>query len=289
MDSLDLRRQCAEEITQRYGYFDGRTWLREAFESVPRELFVPDLVWWPHKGQDGRYPVLDRTRRPGQWLEAVYQPRAALITQIADGAVKPEDGPTDHHDFTSSISCPAVVINMLRHLDPQPGERVLEIGTGTGYSAALPARRVAHIVTMEIEDELAQRAGSKLRDAGCDNVEVRAGDGENGWEPGAPYDRIISTVGVREIPTAWLHQVRPGGIILTPIDTPLHCDALLCLDDCDGRGYGRGRLITDIYFMKLRSQRQRRPWHEYGWPRFPDWEVTVHPENGQRVRTRPGF
>lgn len=120
VDSLDLRRRCAKEIAQRYGYFDGRMWLREAFESVPRELFVPDLVWWPHKGQDGRYPVLDRARRPEQWLEAVYRPRAALITQIADGAVKPEDGPTDSNDFTSSISCPAVVVNMLRHLDPQP-------------------------------------------------------------------------------------------------------------------------------------------------------------------------
>ncbi len=288
MDSLDLRRRCAEEIAQ-YGYFDGRMWLREAFESVPRELFVPDLVWWPHKDQDGRYPVLDRARRPEQWLEAVYRPRAALITQIADGAVKPEDGPTDHNDFTSSISCPAVVVNMLRHLDPQPGERVLEIGTGTGYSAALLARRAAHVVTMEIEEELAQRAEGKLRDAGCDNVEVRVGDGEQGWGPGAPYDRVISTVGVREVPSAWLRQVKSGGIILTPIDTPLHCDALLRLDDCDGRGYGRGHLITDIYFMKLRSQRQRRPWHEYGWPRFPDWEVTVHPENGQRVRTRPEF
>ncbi|MEU7159683.1 protein-L-isoaspartate(D-aspartate) O-methyltransferase, partial [Streptomyces chrestomyceticus] len=115
-----LREECAAGIS-RYGYFDDQEWLRDAFLAVPREHFVPRRVWLPKTGEDGRYPVLDREEQPEQWLRAVYRPLAALITQIADGAVRIEDGPTSNSDFTSSISCPAVVVNMLRHLDPQPG------------------------------------------------------------------------------------------------------------------------------------------------------------------------
>lgn len=288
MEPAELRRRCAKEIQDCYGYFDGEPWLRTAFEAVPREDFVPDLVWWPRQTEDGLYPLLDRAQRPRQWLEAVYRPLAALITQIADGAVRPEKGPTNNGDFTSSISCPAVVVQMLRHLALEPGERVLEIGTGTGYNTALLAQRAARVVSVEIDRGLAAHAVERLGHVvGC-AVEVHAEDGEQGWQPGAPYDRIISTAAVRHIPRAWLDQVKPGGVILTPIDTPMGCDALLRLDHCDGRGSARGHLVSGVTFMKLRSQRERGPWHTYGWPRFPDWEFTVSPQNGQRARTRPG-
>ncbi|WP_327359518.1 rRNA adenine N-6-methyltransferase family protein [Streptomyces sp. NBC_01304] len=287
MDAAALRAQCAEEIATRYGYFDDAAWLRAIFEQVPREHFTPDRVWWPKKGEDGLYPLLDRTTEPNRWLKAVYRPLAALITQISDGEVRPEDGPTDSNDWTSSISCPAVVVNMLRHLNPQPGERVLEIGTGTGYSTALLAERVGHVVSVEIDEELAKRAELRLRELGYgdDRVEVHAVDGEHGWKGGAPYDRIISAVGLGMIPTVWLHLVRRGGVILAPLDTPMGSDALVRLDDCDGQGSGRGPLITGVHFMRMRSQRERRPWAEYGWPEWADWEVSIV-QGEQRIRTR---
>ncbi|KOT99378.1 protein-L-isoaspartate(D-aspartate) O-methyltransferase [Streptomyces rimosus subsp. pseudoverticillatus] len=289
-DPADLRRDCAEAIAG-YQYFDEREWLREAFLTVPREHFVPRRVWWPRRGDDGRYPVLDRDEQPGRWLKAVYRPLAALITQIADGAVRIEDGPTSNNDFTSSISCPAVVVNMLRHLAPQAGDRVLEVGTGTGYSTALLCERTGaeHVVTVEIHQALAEQAEERLGALGY-RPRVVCADGEQGWEPGAPYDRLLSTVGVQEIPPAWLRQVKPGGLVMTPLATPAHCDVLAWLRP-DGQGGADGGLIDTVYFMKTRSQRARKPWPELGWPRWPnwsDWSLTVTPEDGQRLRTRDG-
>ncbi|MEU7229974.1 rRNA adenine N-6-methyltransferase family protein [Streptomyces chrestomyceticus] len=284
-DPAELREECANGIS-RYGYFDEREWLRAAFLTVPREHFVPRRVWWPKPGDDGRYPVLDRDDQPERWLKAVYRPLAALITQIADGAVRIEDGPSASNDFTSSISCPGVVVNMLRHLDPQPGDRVLEIGTGTGYSTALLCERVGadHVVSVEIQQGLAERAEERLGALGYRPRMVCA-DGEQGWEPGAPYNRLLSTVAVREIPPAWLRQVTPGGLVITPLATPMHCDALAWLRP-DGQGGGGGGLIDTVYFMKTLSQRPRKPWRELGWPRWPDWSLTVTPEGSQRLHTR---
>ncbi|GGP78680.1 MULTISPECIES: methyltransferase domain-containing protein [Streptomyces] len=285
MDERQHVEQCMEIIdTYRGGYFNGRPWLRDAFESIPRSHFVPDRVWWPERDTDGLYPVFDRTADPERWLEAVYTPTAALITQIADGKISPKDGPTESSDFTSSISCPAVVVQMLHHLDPQPGEKVLEIGTGTGYNAALLAHRVGagHLTTVEIDPSTAEQARATLhiRDAPAPHVFVA--DGEGGYTPHAPYDRLISTACVQRIPPAWLEQVKPGGVILTPVATPFGDDALTLLT-VDDVGHAKGRLVAAVRFMRVRSQRQRRPWRELGWPRLPDFELTAGPD-GQSIR-----
>ncbi|MEV0280443.1 methyltransferase domain-containing protein [Streptomyces sp. NPDC050610] len=286
MNAAELRQQCEKTIdTYKGGYFTDRPWLRQAFHAVPRHHFVPDRVWAPERDADGRYPVLDRTRNPTEWLAAVYRPNWALITQIADGTVSIDAGPTASNDFTASISSTAVVINMLHHLDPQPGETTLEIGTGTGYSSALTAHRTGdhHLVTLELQPALAERARTRLAELGC-HPHVVCADGEQGYEHEAPYDRLISTVGVREIPAPWLRQVKAGGLIITPLDTPMRCDALAWLR-CDGEGGAEGGLITTLYFMKTRGQRGFRPWRETGWPTWPQWTLTVTPTEGQRLRT----
>lgn len=272
------RHECADEIGWRFG---DKTWLREAFLAVPREHFVPDRVWWPECGDDGLHPLMDRTRYPRQWLKAVYRPHAPLITQIKMGAVPPE-GPAESDDFTSSISCSSVVVTMLRHLDPQPGERVLEIGTGTGYNTALLCHRLGDqaVTSVEVDADIAAMAARNLRGLGLDPHLVVA-DGTDGYAAGAPYDRLISTVCVRQVLFAWVQQVRAGGRIHTPITTPLGSDALLNLTP-DGSGAAVGRLITDVNFMLLRSQRERVPWKKLGWPRLPDFEVRVD-KSGQRV------
>ncbi|MER5888869.1 methyltransferase domain-containing protein [Streptomyces sp. NPDC001941] len=287
MDAAALRLRCADRIAASARGFGDCDWLREAFLRVPRERFVPDRVWWPHPDPvDGLHHVIDRERAPEAWLRAVYRPQAALITQVADGAVRPEDGPTDA-PFTSSVSAPAVVVEMLRHLAPRPGERILEIGAGTGYSAALLARRTGpdRVVTVEIDPALASRADAVLRALGA-GVEVVPGDGERGHAPGAPYDRLVSTAAVRRVPPAWLHQVRPGGTVLTPLDTPFGSDALARLT-VTSPGRAEGTLVEPVAFMKLRGQRTRRSYGELGWPGWGDYRVTVDGAE-QRIRTGEG-
>ncbi|CAM5527957.1 MULTISPECIES: methyltransferase domain-containing protein [Streptomyces] len=279
-----LRRQCMDTIdTYQGGYFHDRPWLRTAFAATPREHFTPDRVWWHQRAEDGRYPVLDRHADPDQWLQAVYTADAALVTQIADGAVRVEDGPTTSNDFTSSLSCPLVVVNMLHHLDPQPGDAVLEIGTGTGYSTALLAARVGarNITTVEIDATIAERARDKLNGLGLAPTVV-VGDGEQGHPARASYDRLISTAAVQRIPPAWLDQMSTDGTILTPLATPFGSDALALLR-CDGHGAAEGRLVAAVNFMPVRGQRGHRRWRDLGWFRFPDLHVTVD-HDGQDIR-----
>ncbi|MFI6688345.1 methyltransferase domain-containing protein [Streptomyces sp. NPDC050485] len=291
--ALELRAQCAAELDDRpVGHFHDRPWLRQAFLRVPREHFVPDQVWWPTARDDGLHHVIDRHERPRAWLKGVYQPGASLITQVADGAVRPEDGPTDQ-PFTSAASCSAVVVDMLHYLDPGPDDIALEIGTGSGYSTALLAQRVrpGNVVTVEIDEQLAARARAALADLGL-HPTVVAGDGELGYLARARYTRIISTAAVREIPQAWLDQAAPGAIVVTPLYGPFGHDALLRLV-ADGRGGGEGRLVTGVAFMKVRGQRTaHRSFEELGWPtvdgRWPayadvEYRVTVR-DSRQEIR-----
>ncbi|MFD3481879.1 rRNA adenine N-6-methyltransferase family protein [Streptomyces sp. NPDC058665] len=136
------------------------------------------------------------------------------MTQVDDG--KPLD---DGSGFTptSSISCVAAVINMVTSLAPEPGDRTLEIGTGSGYNAAILAERVGarNVVTLEIDQLLADGARSRLASVGYE-ASVVLGDGERGYAERAPYARLISTASVRRVPQEWLHQVAPGGEVVTP-------------------------------------------------------------------------
>ncbi|QVQ54861.1 methyltransferase domain-containing protein [Spiractinospora alimapuensis] len=116
---------------------------------------------------------------------------------------------------TSSSSALNVMARMIDALDLRPGARVLEIGTGTGYNAAVLAHIVGegNVTSVEVDAELADRARQALEGYG---VEVVVGDGRHGHRDGAPYDRLISTAAVSELPSAWEEQVRPDGIIVAP-------------------------------------------------------------------------
>lgn len=284
--ALSLREACAQQMTDSPRGFGECDWLREAFLSVPREQFVPDRVWWPAPGKDGLHRLYDRTVEPRAWLRAVYAPGAPLITQIDDGAVPRTSRATGA--FTSSISAAGVIIELLRHLAPRPGERVLEVGTGTGYTTALLVVRVgaSGVVTVEIDAGLAAQAQEQLAAAGM-HPRVITGDGELGYKAGGPYDRILATASVRRIPRAWLEQLRPGGVLVAPLDSPFGCDLLMRLES-DGYGTATGRFVERVDFMRVRGQRERIPHDLLGWPadaELKDWrdmQIVVGPD-GQHI------
>ena len=119
--------------------------------------------------------------------------------------------------YGQTISRPYIVAFMTEQLDPKPTDKVLEIGTGSGYQAAVLAGLVSSVHTIEIIDELAQRASGDLRRLGYTNVYVRTGDGYKGWPEAAPFDAIIVTCAPEEVPQPLVDQLKDGGRMIIPV------------------------------------------------------------------------
>jgi len=119
--------------------------------------------------------------------------------------------------YDQTISQPYIVAFMTEQLDPQPTDRVLEIGTGSGYQAAVLAQLVAEVYTIEIIEPLAQRAEADLKRLGYTNIRVRAGDGSQGWPEAAPFDAIIVTCAPEKVPPPLVEQLRDGGRMIIPV------------------------------------------------------------------------
>jgi len=116
-----------------------------------------------------------------------------------------------------TISQPFIVAYMTQALALQPGERVLEIGTGSGYQAAVLARMGVEVYTVEVLPELARSARERLERLGLGHIHFRLGDGTAGWPEAAPFDAILGTAAPEELPPALYHQLRPGGRLLVPV------------------------------------------------------------------------
>ncbi|MFE2294263.1 methyltransferase domain-containing protein [Streptomyces sp. NPDC059452] len=227
-----------------------------AFAAVPRAAFLPEVVW-PFGMETGEAVTVSRVDDPRAW-HGYADSDVPLVTQWDDGVPAGcDDGRAPGAVATSSSSMPSVVFPMLEDLDVRPGDRVLEVGTGTGWTAALMAHRlgVANVVTVEVDGAVADRARVALRDFGLP-VKVVSGDGLKGYPEGGPYDRIIATCGVRGIPGAWLRQIRPGGIIVAPWGTRYgYGDAVARLVVSDDGLSATGPFARPVEFMKARSQR----------------------------------
>jgi protein-L-isoaspartate(D-aspartate) O-methyltransferase len=115
-----------------------------------------------------------------------------------------------------TISQPFLVALMTDLIDPKPGDTVLEVGTGSGYQAAVLAELVAKVYTIEIVEPLGRRAMQLLNELGYRNIEVRIGDGYNGWPEAAPFDSIVVTAAPTEIPTPLIDQLKRGGRMVIP-------------------------------------------------------------------------
>ncbi|RKS76397.1 protein-L-isoaspartate(D-aspartate) O-methyltransferase [Actinomadura pelletieri DSM 43383] len=225
---------------------------RPAFEAVPRHRFIPETVWV----EDGdRLVPVDRADDKAAWLELCYA-NDAVITQVDDGV--PFLPGRVGREITSSVSRPDVVALMLAALDVERGMNVLEIGTGTGWNAALLAERLGSdkVTSVEVDPAVADRARRSLSDAGYP-VTVAIGDGAVGCRSSAPFDRVIATVAADRVPRAWAVQTRPGGRVLVPWATDFHNGALVSfLVARDGTM--RGRIVGNVAFMRLRAQRGKR-------------------------------
>jgi protein-L-isoaspartate(D-aspartate) O-methyltransferase len=162
--------------------------VRDAFLDVPREAFLPAFA-------------------ETEGLEAVYRDVAVPTKHGADGLP------------TSSSSQPAIMALMLERLDVRPGHRVLEIGAGTGYNAALLRELVGRrgeVVSVELDGDVARGARRRLRAAGR-NARVVVGDGHDGWPARAPYDRIVVTASSATVPHPWRDQLVDGGLVEVPL------------------------------------------------------------------------
>ncbi|WP_067805299.1 methyltransferase domain-containing protein [Actinomadura formosensis] len=231
----------------------GNEW-RTAMRAVPRELFVPPTALaGPETG--GLYPI-DREARPDEWWKAVYSD-ASIVTQRDDGKGDPLDVQTGF--ATSSLSAPGIAFRFLELLAPRDLDNVLEIGTGTGYTAALLSVRVGeqNVTSVEVDAEVAQQAITNLAKAGF-APHVVIGDGAAGFLGDAPYDRVHATVAVAEIPYTWVEQTRPGGVIVAPWQ-PLRGHGLMTRLTAIG-DVAHGRFHGPAGYMMLRSHRAELIW-----------------------------
>jgi protein-L-isoaspartate(D-aspartate) O-methyltransferase len=153
-----------------------------------------------------------------------------------------------------TISQPLIVALMTHLLDPQPGDIILEVGTGSGYQAAVLADLVTRVYSVEVVEELATGAAEVLARLGYDNVSVRAGDGYAGWPEHAPFDGIIVTAAAPEIPPPLLQQLKPGGKLVIPVGEQ-HGSQELLLVEVGENGEVRERSMLPVRFVPLTGER----------------------------------
>jgi protein-L-isoaspartate(D-aspartate) O-methyltransferase len=149
-----------------------------------------------------------------------------------------------------TISQPFIVALMTELLAPQETDAVLEVGTGCGYQTAVLAELVSHVHSVEVVPALASAARARLADLGYANVSVHEGDGNAGWEAGAPYDGILVTAAAREVPEALGATLAPGGRLVRPVGPPGGVQDLVVVTK-DEDGSARARRLLPVAFVPL--------------------------------------
>ncbi|MGH3913153.1 MAG: ATP-grasp peptide maturase system methyltransferase [Pseudonocardiaceae bacterium] len=215
---------------------------RAAFEAVPRHVFVPRFYDNDRNPVDSADP-----EQHDHWLNAVYSdiPLVTKLTRVPD---------TDLDLFTSSSSMPSLMVGMLELLSVADGHRVLEIGTGTGYNAALLSHRLGegNVTSIDLDPSLVAEARERLAGIGY-QPHLMAGNGAAGVPDRAPYDSIIATCAVPAIPPAWITQLAEGGTLLTDVRGEV-CGALMLLHKTSPDAVTGRVLARPGSFMWLRAQ-----------------------------------
>lgn len=250
-DTARERRALAGRLA-RAGVLRSPGW-RAAVEAVPRELFLGAGVFLPVEG--GRWrPVTVDGVGADEWVRVAYRDES-LTTQLDGHITADRVGAPVAGSPTSSSTTPVTVVDMLEKLEVEDGHRVLEIGTGSGYSAALMCHRLGedNVTTVEVDPDVSARADDALEAAGFSTWTV-TGDGLLGHPRRAPYDRVVATCAVRRIPYAWIRQTRPGGVVLATVGGSWHYGTGLAKVTVAGDGTAEGRIVGRSSFMQARSQ-----------------------------------
>jgi protein-L-isoaspartate(D-aspartate) O-methyltransferase len=238
-----LRTKLADKLRD-----DGTTHaarIERALRTVPRHLFLPDI------------PIVD-----------AYADQVVVTKRDDSGAA------------LVSASQPTVIAIMLEQLDAHPDHRVMEIGAGTGYNAALLRELVGprgQVITIDIDSEAAQQARTRLGVAGYTDVHVRAGDGALGDATLAPYDRIIITAGAWDLPPAWWEQLADDGRIVVPLRWR-GLTRTVALDHTGDRLVSRS--MTMCGFIPMRTDDGQRTLHLHD-------DVTIHYDEDQPIDPDP--
>ncbi|GLV54391.1 protein-L-isoaspartate O-methyltransferase [Dictyobacter sp. S3.2.2.5] len=216
--------------------------ITQAFLSIPREAFIPFFL------EQSESPRLDWVRHeavmsePTAYLEQIYTDQP-LVTKLDDRKMP-----------ASSSSLPSIMVKMLEALDMQPGHTALEVGTGTGYNAALLAQITgspAHVSTIDVDPILTASAIAALEHTIGPGVTVIIGDGFQGYPLNAPYDRIIVTASIPTVPPPLIDQLAPGGKLVMDLQGSL-ASGFLVIDKTEDGIVGHFR-PEPLHFMPLFS------------------------------------
>lgn len=212
-----------------------------AFLAIPRHLFL-DTLYRREENVPLRWKQI--TPSAPHWLELVYEDEPC-ITLV-----------NDYGHPISSSSAPEIMAKELEFAAIEPGMRVLEIGAGTGYNAALVSHLVGDaklVTTVELDGTLARLAQQHLNRVIGPGVQVITGDGYQGYAPNAPYDRILATASTQQVPLAWIDQLRDGGIIVLHLQGSLGSGVLARFQKTGPGRKGEGQILMGSDFMELRN------------------------------------
>ncbi len=155
--------------------------------------------------------------------------------------------------YGQTISQPYIVALMTDLARPQRGHKVLEVGTGSGYQAAVLAQLVDRVYSIEIIEPLGKQAAKRMQALGYDNIETRIGDGYYGWKEHAPYDAIVVTAAASSVPPPLIRQLKPGGRMVIPVGSSFFTQTLMLVEK-DAKGRVRTRQILPVRFVPLTGE-----------------------------------
>jgi protein-L-isoaspartate(D-aspartate) O-methyltransferase len=228
---------------------EGALWspaLIAAFRQTPRHRFL-DRIYVYHHRHEGWREVVTRESGP-QVLDLLYADRA-LITRLSPAGAGPQVP-------ISSSSQPSLMAEMLEDLRPELGQRVLEIGAGTGYNAALLAHiaGAGQVHAVDVDRAVLAEAAEHLQSFAERGVLLHHGDGRAGWQEAAPFDRAMVTAASPDVEPAWLAQLKEGGVLVAPV---VFAPGLaFIVRGTVWQGVFQGGLTRGAYFMPLRTEEE---------------------------------
>ncbi|WP_342236801.1 protein-L-isoaspartate(D-aspartate) O-methyltransferase [Inquilinus sp. OTU3971] len=189
--------------------------------------------------------------------ESIDPPVLSVMRQVPRHEFVPDESRDEAYEnrplpigYGQTISQPYVVALMTDLLDPGKDDAVLEIGTGSGYQAAVLSPLVRHVYTIEIVEPLAKQAAERLKALGYGNVVTRHGDGYYGWREHGPFDGIVVTAAASHIPPPLVSQLKPGGRMVIPVGPPFMTQNLMLVTK-DGDGKVRTEVLLPVSFVPL--------------------------------------